>query len=268
MISIIIRACLLAVIALPAIAAEIGPESGDLIQIRVYGQPDLTTTARVAPDGSISFPFIGRVAVGGLPTEAAEANIARGLEEQGIVRNPQVNLLIEQQGIGGEELVTVIGEVQRPGRYVLRDAAAKDTGTLVELLAMAGGTTDEAAARAILFRGGETAEQRIEVDLQGLLLGTRLADGGLVLEDGDVVVVPEADVFYIHGQVEKPGRYPIKAGMMVMQAISVSGGVSDRGSERDISITRQDGDEYDTRSARLDERLQPGDVVYVKEKFF
>lgn len=268
MISSIFKVLLLVVIAFPAFAADAGPQPGDLVQVRVYGQPDLTTTTQVAADGSISFPFIGRVAVGGLSTEAAEANIARGLQDQGIVRNPQVNLLIEQRGIGGEELVTVIGEVERPGRYVLREATSKDTGTLVELLAMAGGTTDEASRRVVLFRTGPGGEQRIEVDVNDLMKGTRLADGALDLEDGDVVVVPEADVFYIHGQVEKPGRYPLQSGMLVMQAISVSGGVSERGSERDISITRQEGDSYDTRDVKLSERLQPGDVVYVKEKFF
>lgn len=258
----------LLVVALPAIAAEIGPQPGDLVQIRVYGQPDLTTVSRVAQDGSISFPFIGRVRVGGVPTEQAEANIARGLENQGIVLNPQVNLLIQEQSLEAGEHVTIVGAVEQPGRYSLGEGTSQDAGTLVELLAMAGGATDSAANRVTLFRSVAGDEQRIEVDIQGLVDGSTLAQGSLQLLDGDVVVVPQTDVFYIHGQVEKPGRYPLQSGMMVMQAISVSGGITERGSERNISITRREGNDIQAREVRLDETLLPGDVIYVKESLF
>jgi polysaccharide biosynthesis/export protein len=261
------------VAATSAMAAErIGPEPGDLVRVTVYGQPDLTTMARVSSDNTISFPFIGEVEVGGVSTSEAQSNIARALDQQGIVRNPQVNVLVETEGSLSGDFVTILGHVTQPGRYSLGDESQIATRTLLDLIAVAGGTTADANSRVILFRntsGGESpGSERVEVDLDDLMQAGNLEDTNLSLSQGDVVVVPEADVFYIYGQVSRPGRYPLEKNMMVMQAISVGGGVTERGNESAIVLTRLEGGEQTRINAGLEDPIQSGDVIYVKERFF
>jgi polysaccharide export outer membrane protein len=265
-------AALLLVFAATATAERVGgPSAGDLVRVTVYGQPDLMTLARVARDNTISFPFIGQVTVGGVTISRAQSNIATALERKGIVRNPQVNLLIE--GLSTGDLVTILGQVRQPGRYPLVDESLIETHTLLDLLAVAGGTTESANAKVTVFRigaGDKTSEDgtRVEVDLHDLMKGGNLGDANLVLQSGDVVVVPEADVFYIYGQVSRPGRYPLTKDMMVMQAISVGGGVTERGNENGLVLTRLKNDRQEKLTASLDDTIQAGDVIYVKERFF
>ena len=268
----LIAAC--ATFGAPAIAAERvgGPEPGDLVRVTVYGQPDLTTLARVSRDNTITFPFIGEVQVGGVSTSQAQGNIARALDQQGIVRNPQVNVLVETEGSLSGDFVTILGYVQQPGRYPLGDDSQIATRTLLDLMAVAGGTTPEAHSRVIVYRngrGGEGPGERMEIDLDNLMQGGELEEVNLALNPGDVVMVPETDVFYIYGQVSRPGRYPLEKDMMVMQAISVGGGVSERGNESGIVLTRLDEDGDRRRlDAKLEDPIEPGDVIYVKERFF
>lgn len=264
-----------------------GPASGDMIRVTVYGQPDLTTQARVSRDDTISFPFIGEITVGGISTAQAQTNIARALEVSGIVKNPQVNVLIE--GLSAGELVTVLGHVNHPGRYALGDESSIETRTLLDLLAVAGGTTDSANARVTVFRippGEETLEVsdampgsidlstsvagrvRVEVDLHELMSGGELGDANLTLQSGDLVIVPEADAFYIYGQVSRPGRYSLLKDMTVMQAIAVSGGITPRGTESGLVLTRREDNKEQNFNADLSDPIRSGDVIYVKERFF
>lgn len=259
-----------------ALAAERsgGPSVGDLVRVSVYGQPDLMTLARVSADNTITFPFIGEVRVGGVSITEGQANIAAALVANDIVRDPQVNLLIE--GVAAGDLVTVLGQVRNPGRYPLVDGAQIETRTLLDLLAVAGGTTDAASSRIAVFRSNgngdngdaQSARTRSEVDLHELMNGGNLGSANLELRSGDIVVVPDEDVFYIYGQVSKPGRYPLLRDMMVMHAISVGGGLTDRGSETGLVMTRREDNRQQTRTVGLDAEVRPGDVIYVKESFF
>jgi len=83
-----------------------------------------------------------------------------------------------------------------------------------------------------------------------------------------VVLVPEMDVFYIYGEVQKPGRYPLDRDMTVMQALSVASGLTPRGSVKGIELNRPVGSEIKTFKSNLDDRMQPNDVVYVKTSVF
>src|ERR1700736_1500069 len=89
----------------------IGP--GDILRISVFKNPDLSLDARVSEAGTLSYPLIGSVPVGGLTLSAAEKKLADLLKEGGFVLNPQVNILLTQ-ALGG--LVSVLGEVKTPGR--------------------------------------------------------------------------------------------------------------------------------------------------------
>lgn len=272
-VTLMIAALLLVVSGAQGAERSGGPSTGDLVRVTVYGQPDLTTLARVSNENTITFPFIGEVRVGGVSITEAQANIARALIANDIVRDPQVNLLIE--GVAAGDLVTVLGQVRQPGRYPLVDGAMVETRTLLDLLAVAGGTTDTASTRIAVFRsagasnGGTQGERtRSEIDLHELMNGGNLGSANLELRSGDIVVVPDEDVFYIYGQVSKPGRYPLLRDMMVMHAISVGGGMTDRGSETGLVMTRRENNRQESRTVGLGEAVRPGDVIYVKESFF
>ncbi len=106
--------------------------AGDILKISVFKNPDLTLEARVSEVGAISFPLVGLVQVSDLTLPAAEKKIAELLKDGGFVVNPQVNILLET-AFGNQ--VSVLGEVNKPGRYAL-DAAG---GHLSGMLATAGG---------------------------------------------------------------------------------------------------------------------------------
>src|SRR5450631_4425439 len=117
----------------PAVAAQeylLGP--GDIVRISVFKNPDLSLDARVSEVGAIAYPLVGSVPVGGLTLPAAERKIGQMLKDGGFVLHPQVNILLTQ-ALGN--LVSVIGEVNSPGRYSLETTG----GHLSGMLAAAGG---------------------------------------------------------------------------------------------------------------------------------
>ncbi len=111
----------------------LGP--GDALKIFVYGQPDLTTEARVSEAGSITFPLLGEILVDGLTPSAAERKIAKLLESRDILRKPQVNILTSSLQ---SQMVSVLGYVRNQGRYPIEGKR-----NLTDILAMAGGIFPE-----------------------------------------------------------------------------------------------------------------------------
>ena len=88
------------------------------------------------------------------------------------------------------------------------------------------------------------------------------------LRPGDTIFVPKAETIFVFGQVAKPGEYPIRKGTTLLQALSLAGGVTDRGSTRRIKVIRiVDGKETET-DIKLNDPVQPGDTIVVKERFF
>jgi polysaccharide export outer membrane protein len=89
------------------------------------------------------------------------------------------------------------------------------------------------------------------------------------VSEGDFVLVPKMDTFYVHGEVSRPGVYRLERGMTVMQALSVGGGITGRGSLKGMKVTRKlpDGTTKEIKLELTDE-LQPDDVLYVKERLF
>ena len=88
-------------------------------------------------------------------------------------------------------------------------------------------------------------------------------------ENGDTVYVQRAPVFYIYGEVQRAGAYPLAPVMTVMQAIAVGGGITPRGTQRGVKVERKASDgKVQTIEAALTDRLEPDDVVYVRESLF
>ena len=212
---------------------------GDVVKISVYGNPDLTTVTRVSQDGTISFPLIGQVALGGASVFAAEQSIAAKLRAGGFVKNAAVNIFVQERSAVLTSSVTLLGQVEHSGTYSLDLESAEGVSSLIELLAKAGGTTEKAADHCFLIRKQNgKPPSKLRVDLVDLLHNGNI-QANLSLNNGDIVLVPEMDVFYIYGEVQHPGRYMLERDMTVMQALSVASGMTPRGSAKGIVLNRQ-----------------------------
>ena len=236
-------------------------DSGDVLRISVFKNPDLSLDARVSEAGTLSYPLIGSVPVAGLTLAAAEKKIAGLLKDGGFVLNPQVNILVTL-ALGG--LVSVIGEVNTPGRYSIEAAG----GHLSGMLAVAGGIAPTGSDVVIVsgMRGGKPF--RREIDIVTMSTGGTAADD-IALAGGDTIFVNRGPLFYIYGQVQKPGQVRLERGMTVMQALAAGGGVTGKGTSRGIVRHRRDASgKVKEESVSLDEDVRDQDVIYVKESLF
>ena len=238
---------------------QLGP--GDSISVQVYGQPDLSTTAYVADDGTLSVPLAGAVPVSGLSPTEAGGRIEAALKSAKILVDPHVTLTVTQSR---SQRVSVLGQVGTPGRY-----AVESNTSILDLLAQAGGITAGGSDIVFILRQDKDGkEARYPVDLKGLATGSG-AIPALTLRGGDSVFVPKAEQFSIYGEVTTPGRYRVEPGMTVIEAIARAGGITQRGSQRRVDIKRKlPNGTYSDQKARLGDLVQPDDVIQVKESIF
>jgi polysaccharide biosynthesis/export protein len=233
----------------------------DNLSIIVSDEAELTGKYRVDTDGTISMPYLSRVVLAGLSLAEAQVKIA-SLLKAGYIRNPQVRIEVDQFKARS---VIVSGEVRTPGKLTLPGT----TISLLEALAMAGSPTVNASNEVIVIhppKPGELAPEPITIDRRELELGRAGRD--ITLQDGDIVNVPVAKRFYISGFVKNPGSYVLDRGTTVSQAIVLAGGLSERGTNRRIRVSRLvKGDTVDM-SAALDEQVQPNDELKIRSRFF
>jgi polysaccharide export outer membrane protein len=234
---------------------------GDSIRITVFQNPDLTTETRISEQGTITFPLIGEIPLAGLTPARAEARIAEHLVKGKFLVRPQVSLNLVQVR---SRQVSVLGQVARPGRYPLDDTSSN----LTDILALAGGIspTGDDNVTVTMKRDGKVV--KVDVDVPTMYRTGDLSRN-IRLENGDVIYVQRAPVFYIYGEVQRAGSYRLEQNMTVMQALSLGGGVTPRGTDRGLKIRRKAPDgALHVVDARLTDRVQPDDVIYVKESWF
>ncbi|AWI75277.1 polysaccharide export protein EpsE [Parazoarcus communis] len=237
----------------------LGP--GDIVRITVFQNPDLTTETRVSENGTLTFPLIGSIVVGGQSTTKAENTIATRLREGGFVLMPQVNVLPMQ--IRGNQ-VAVLGQVNRPGRFPMETANLR----LTDMLAIAGGISPNGADTVVLVGVREGKQIRREIDIPALFMNGDLANDAVV-SGGDLIYVHRAPVFYIYGEVQRAGAFRLERGMSVMQGLAVGGGTTARGTIRGLRVHRRGADGVlKVIEPELDDLLQVDDVIYVKESLF
>jgi polysaccharide export outer membrane protein len=238
---------------------RLGP--GDQIRVQVYQNPDLTVETRVSEQGTINYPLIGNIEVGGTTINDAEKKIATALRNGNFLKQPQVNIVMLQ--VRGNQ-VAVLGQVQKPGRFPL-----ETTNTRVsDLLAAAGGVTPMGDDTLIVTGTRNAQPFRKVIDIPGLFLNSRGQDDILV-QGGDTIFVNKAPVYYIYGEAQRPGPYRIERGMTVQQAVAQGGGPTARGSLNRLRLTRvgPDGRQVET-DARLGDPVLPNDVIFVRESLF
>lgn len=236
--------------------------AGDSIRIQVFQNPDLTVETRVSENGSITYPLIGAVELGGLSVAAAEKKIADALKAGGFVQQPQVNIVIVM--VRGNQ-VGVLGQVNRPGRFPLETFNTR----LSDMLAAAGGATAGGDDIVIVTGVRNGQHFRKVVDVPALFLGNNSADD-IVLSGGDMIYVHRAPVFYIYGETQRPGAYRIEREMTVMQALAQGGGPTVRGSEYRLRLHRKNAQTgaIEQLAPELTDAVQANDVIYVRESIF
>ena len=235
--------------------------AGDVIRISVFQNPNLTLETRVSDDGTINYPLIGTVKIGGLSLPAAQQVIAKALNDGNYIRQPQVSILPLQVR---SSQVSVLGQVNKAGRYPLETADTR----VSEIIAIAGGISPGGADVAIIT--GERAGKpfRKEIDIAALFLDKRSAED-IAVSGGDVIYIHRAPMFYIYGEVQKPGSYRVERGMTVRQALVQGGGPTAKGTERGLRLFRRGSSgEVQPLKPGMDESVQTDDVLYVGESLF
>ena len=187
--------------------AEYRLGAGDGIRITVFQNPDLTLETRVGGDGSITYPLIGSVRIGGLTIARAQQAIATALQRGKFIKEPQVSILVTQ--ILSHQ-VSVLGEVGKPGRYPLETFDTRVSA----MIATAGGIAPTGADVVILIGERDGKRFRKEIDIPALFL-ERDSKDDIVVQGGDAIYAPRAPIFYIYGEVQRPGSYRVERGMTV-----------------------------------------------------
>jgi len=200
-------------------------------------QPGLVQPLRVTADGNVNIPMLGLVHAAGLTPPEFEADIRRRLIEGGLLRNPQVTVLVAEYR---SRVVAVMGSVQKPGLYPVTRPGA----TLGDMLWSAGGPNQEAGRMAELVPAEEpeSKDRPIRLDLEALLhKGNASDDVNIPARAGDVVNVPPAGNVQVDGWVDKPGSYPITRGLTVSGAVAAAGGALFAADRSNVVLSRNVG---------------------------
>jgi polysaccharide export outer membrane protein len=266
----VLRACAGVLLLAAGVSAQtdyiIGAQ--DVLTIAVYDQAELSGKFTVDPDGTLTFPLLGRVKAGGLTLRALEEDLRTRLAD-GYLRTPQVSVSMETYR---SQQIFVMGEVRAPGAYQL-------TGdmTIIEAIARAGSTTPEAADEVMIVRPkeGRSGAPVLADDGDANVIRVNLRDiqegavsKNVALHDGDTLVVQKARSAYVFGQVKSPGAYAVDKDTTVLQALSLAGGVTDRGSTGRIKIVRTTDGKKREIKVKLSDIVEPGDTIIVAERFF
>jgi len=243
---------------------------GDELEISVFGHEDLHRMTEVRADGTISYPLLGDIQVGGGTASEVKEMIASGLARDYIV-DPQVNVEVREYR---SQWVTVIGAVRSPSRYVLVRHML-----LIDLLAAAGGLSAEAGSDIIITRRdpAANASRQIVVSRDDLFSRENEASN-IALAPGDIITVSEREFFYIRGEVQRPDAYIFKNGMTVLKAISIAGGFSQFANRKEVELLRTgDGDVHHKTIVNIkaiengkqeDIQLRPEDMIVVPRRIF
>ena len=244
---------------------RIGPK--DLLEITVFGLPELNQTVRVTEDGSITLSLIGRVEVSGLTAQELEKRLASILDKQ-YTKEARVTVFIREY-----QKVSVIGAVGRPGMYELVGPTS-----LLQILAQAGGLTAQATNELFVYRLGEDGKQtRIVIKLDDLTMNGN-QELNIELRPKDVVNIPIDQMLhvFIYGEVHTPGAIPFLGSKKItlFQAIAQAGGTTEWAKITKVMIKRKDrktGKEVNIRvnlksminNKIADIVLEEGDVIIV-----
>ena len=244
-----------------AVASEYTVGDGDVLEIHVYENDDLSTTVRVSSDATIRVPLIGEVDVKNLTVSQVSAKIEKLLSD-GYLVNPHVDVFVKEYR---SKKVIILGQIKTPGLYELRGKT-----TLLEFISTAGGLTEDVGSTATIKRKTADADgsNKIVINLDRLI---KKGDTTLnaQIRDGDSVYISKADIYYVSGEVNKPGSYKLDADITIIKAITTAGGFSKIAAKNRVKVTRTiNGRKQILENVKMDMPVLPDDVIIVPESFF
>ena len=208
---------------------KLGP--GDLIEIGVFGVPDLSTKSRISGAGDIYMPLIDYVHVADLTTDEAQELIQKRLEDGGFVRSPHVSIYIDE---AQSEAITMVGELAHPGPYTIAGHR-----TLFDMISAAGGLSDK-AGRLVTIIHRDDPDHKIELQLSANLAEDTQNNVDVV--PGDTIIVSRAGIVYVVGDVQHPAGFLIEDNALsVLKALALAGGSNRTASLNKTRILRQTG---------------------------
>jgi polysaccharide export outer membrane protein len=247
----------------------------DEIQIRVWSHDDLTRTTRVGLNGTVSFPFVGEIKAQGLSVQELQKELEHRLGPKYIV-DPHVTITVTEFK---SQKFFVVGNVQKPGTYPLTKPIR-----VVEAISQAGGLAAGTISKplsgsvAIIIRsqlGAKSnqplkpdqvpASQKVTVSLSEAMAGDSKLN--VEIKNGDTIYIPNL-VYYVTGEVKKPGRFPYEEKMTVLMAVTTAEGFSDKASSRRTYIIREESGVKQKIKVGLDDLIRPGDTIVVPESWF
>jgi polysaccharide export outer membrane protein len=266
-----LAAALVAAAGAQQAASRISPK--DQVKVTVFGFDTMSGEFQVDADGTIKFPPLGIIKASGMTPREVEAAIAAALVSGGFaIRPPQVTVAVQPTA---SRSVTVTGEVKTPGTFTYAGEM-----TLYQALVKAGMPTATAGDQVLVIHdlsataasGTSTGEPVEDVETRSIrdLEGGNRADD-LVLRDGDRVFVKKAGQVFIGGFVHSPNAYTIdSAGVTLQQALTLAGGVTERGSENRVEILRRIPGKEPEKLKNITKNtiVKPGDTVTVKARIF
>jgi len=237
----------------------------DVLNISVWDQKDLEQTVFVRPDGKISLSLVGEIQAGGVTVGELSSQLTELYGRT--IRNAQVTVTVREIR---SRPVFFIGGVAKPGPIQLTQQL-----TLLQALSAAGGLAPTADTEsAYVLRG----DKRIAVDFYRLMQKGDVSQN-IVLAPGDTIVVPVADVVYVHGEVKTPGAVKFTKDLTILKAIVQAGGFTPLASPGKVSLLRTDGDKKESVRVNVsdimtnpgnanDLPLRPNDVITVPQRLF
>jgi polysaccharide export outer membrane protein len=235
---------------------------GDLIEISVFGVPDLSTKARISGSGDVYLPLIDYVHLADLTTDEAQELIQKRLEDGGFVRGPHVSIFVNESA---SQAITLVGEVNHPGAY-----PAIGERRLLDLISAAGGLTDRAGRNVTIEHHGNPG-QKVELQLSSNL--TEDTQDNVDIFPGDLIIVSRAGIVYVVGDVAHPSGFRMEDnGLTVLKALALVGGgtrTSSLGKTRILRQTPNGTQEIPVNLKKIlyakapDMALVKGDVLFV-----
>lgn len=202
---------------------------GDLIEITVFGVPDLSNKTRISGSGDVYLPLIDYVHVADLTADEAQELIQKRLEDGGFVRGPHVSIFVDESA---SQSITMVGEVNRPGAF-----PAIGERHLFDLISAAGGLTDKAGRNVTIEHHGDPS-QKVELQLSSNLVED--TKNNVDVEPGDTIIVSRAGIIYVVGDVNRPSGFLIEDNALsVLKALALAGGSTRTSALNKTRILRQ-----------------------------
>jgi polysaccharide export outer membrane protein len=255
---------------------EIG--AGDTVRVSVTGQPDMSGEFAVDSSGMLVLPVLGRVKAAGMTPKALEKKLVTLLAD-GYLKRPEVSVVVKEFR---SQRVYVTGEVGKPGPYPLKGdhsilSLLGDVGSLQqqdighEVIVIRPPEADAADVPQLTQPTGTLpnevpGSQVFRLNLKELLSGNPAKN--MELLPGDTVYFPKAANVYVLGHVAKPGAIRYQEGMTVFQALTLAGGVTEKGSQKAKVLSMVDGKQVEVKNLKMTDLLQPEDTIKVPERFF